>query len=191
MLVYIREAHALDSAAPKSFLEIEDPINWEERQDVCSDCIDDLELPMPAVVDQLDDRVNQAYGAHPDRLYLVGKDGKIAYAGAKGPSGFKPDELERAIQRELAGKPPLAAQAPDAAQTARPGPIRPGVPARRDPAMMFQRFDADHDGKLTKDEVPPFMLQRWARMDVNGDGVVDEAEQAAVIERIRRSGARP
>jgi hypothetical protein len=57
---------------------------------------------MPAVVDKLDDAVNQAYGGWPDRLYLVGKDGKIAYAGGQGPFLFKPDELEAAIEAELA-----------------------------------------------------------------------------------------
>ena len=40
--------------------------------------------------------------ALPDRLYLVGKDGKITYAGGRGPRGFKPDELEDAIREELA-----------------------------------------------------------------------------------------
>jgi len=41
------------------------------------------------------------YGAWPDRLYLVGKDGKIAMAGGRGPFDFKPDKLEKAIQKEL------------------------------------------------------------------------------------------
>ena len=68
---------------------------------MCVRCVDDLGIPIPAIVDRLDDRVNKAYGAHPDRLYLVGKDGKIAYAGPPGPRGFDPDELEEAIRKEL------------------------------------------------------------------------------------------
>lgn len=56
---------------------------------------------MPALIDRVDDKVNQAYQALPDRLYLVGKDGKIAYAGARGPRGFNPDELGDAIVKEL------------------------------------------------------------------------------------------
>ncbi len=55
-----------------------------------------------AVVDGVDDVANQAYAGWPDRLYLVGKAGKIAYAGGRGPFGFKPDELEAAITGELA-----------------------------------------------------------------------------------------
>ncbi len=58
--------------------------------------------PIPAVGDRVDDEVNQAYAAWPDRLYLVGKDGRIVYAGGQGPFGFSPEELERAIAREVA-----------------------------------------------------------------------------------------
>jgi type I thyroxine 5'-deiodinase len=49
----------------------------------------------------LDDTVNKAYSGWPDRLYLVGKDGQVAYKGGPGPSGFKPLELELAIQKAL------------------------------------------------------------------------------------------
>ena len=35
----------------------------------------------------------------------MGKDGKISFAGARGPRGFKPDELEDAIRAELGLKP--------------------------------------------------------------------------------------
>ena len=60
----------------------------------------DLE-PIPTLVDGMDNKVNRAYAAGPDRLYLVGRGGKIAYQSARGPWGFKPDELELAIRKEL------------------------------------------------------------------------------------------
>jgi hypothetical protein len=44
----------------------------------------------------------EAYNALPDRLYLIGKDGRIAFKGGHGPLGFKPAELEAAIETELA-----------------------------------------------------------------------------------------
>lgn len=56
---------------------------------------------IPAVIDRIDDMVNAAYQAHPDRLYLVGIDGKIRYAGGRGPFGFSPSELEVGIIEEL------------------------------------------------------------------------------------------
>jgi hypothetical protein len=56
---------------------------------------------MPMVVDGVDNAVASAYGGWPDRLYLVGRDGRIAFQGGEGPFGFKPDKLELAIEREL------------------------------------------------------------------------------------------
>ena len=53
-------------------------------------------------IDGLDNAVASAYGGWPDRLYLVGRDGRIAYQGDEGPFGFKPEELERAIEAHLA-----------------------------------------------------------------------------------------
>jgi len=81
---------------------MEDPVNLEERLAAAGKCVADLKLPMRAVVDKLDDAVGRAYSGWPDRLYLVGRDGNIAYAGGRGPFEFSPDELERAIQTELA-----------------------------------------------------------------------------------------
>ncbi len=179
-------------------------MNLVERQEVCTACIDDLDIPIPAIVDRLDDRVNKDYAAQPDRLYLVGKDGKIAYAGGRGPGGFKTEELKQAIVQELSGETP--SNPPSQQQVA--GGMRPrggpgfggmrggrGGPAgRRDPARMFKRLDADGDGRLTKQELPAGMQQRWQRMDTDGDGFVDQDEQAVIIQRIQkfsRGGRRP
>jgi len=105
-VVYIREAHALDGRAPlggSGMPIVEEPITMAEREKVAAVCMTRLELePIPALVDGMDNRVNDAYAAAPDRLYLVGRDGKIAYRGGPGPFGFAPDELEAAIQKELA-----------------------------------------------------------------------------------------
>lgn len=100
--MYIREAHAIDSGSPSGFKMIEDPVTLFERAQLASECITDLNLPMPAVVDKLDDKANKDYGGWPDRLYLVGKDGKLAYAGGRGPFEFRPDEWAEAIEKELA-----------------------------------------------------------------------------------------
>ena len=53
-------------------------------------------------VDEMDDAVNEAYAAKPTRLYLVGLDGRVVYAGGLGPYGFKPAELGAAIEAYLA-----------------------------------------------------------------------------------------
>jgi hypothetical protein len=104
LLVYIREAHALDGAMPNLRGPlVEDPLDDAERRAVATQCVHGLGLDgIDAVVDRIDDAVNRAYGAWPDRLVLVGKDGRIAYVGRPGPEGFAPDELGKAIEAELA-----------------------------------------------------------------------------------------
>ena len=105
----MREAHPIDGKMPGTFGLVEDPIDDKERFEVAGTCVEELDLPMPALVDRIDDKVSLAYGGCPDRLYLIGKDGKIAYAGARGPQGFDPEALDRAIRAEkarIAAEPP-------------------------------------------------------------------------------------
>lgn len=105
LVVYIREAHALDGRAPLRggvYPLVEEPASLEERGAVARICMTKMALePMLAVVDGMDNAVAKAYAAAPDRLYLVGKDGNIAYRGGRGPFGFKPDELDAAIAQAL------------------------------------------------------------------------------------------
>ena len=100
-VVYIREAHALDSRMPSGGGAnpiLEDPVTLAERRGVADSCMTKLDLgELPALVDDLDDAVSTAYAAWPDRIYLVDEEGRIAYHGGRGPFGFAPDELERAI----------------------------------------------------------------------------------------------
>ena len=109
LVVYITEAHALDGPSPstsRSTPLVEEPITFEERFAVAGMCVEGLSLQrIPVVVDGIDNKVNSAYQAQPDRLYLVGKDGTIVYAGARGPMGFDPSALGKAIQRELGIEP--------------------------------------------------------------------------------------
>lgn len=104
-VVYIREAHPIDGEMPATgggAPLVEDPLTLAERRHVASQCMETLDLsPIPALVDDVDDSVNENYHAWPDRLYLIGEDGKVADQGAMGPFGFDPDRLERAIRREL------------------------------------------------------------------------------------------
>ena len=100
LLVYCREAHAADSARP-SGKDVEQPVSTEERRQVATKFLNDMKLKIPALLDSIDDKTSKDYASLPDRMYLVSKNGKIVFAGARGPRGFKPDELERAIKQEL------------------------------------------------------------------------------------------
>jgi hypothetical protein len=52
-------------------------------------------------VDEMDANVNKTYAAMPTRLYLIGLDGRVVYAGGLGPFGFKPAALGTAIDEYL------------------------------------------------------------------------------------------
>ena len=93
LVVYIREAHPNDDHPQ--------PIDFEQRASHAKEMCGALELSIPTVIDNLDNKVGNAYAGFPDRLYLIGKDGNIAYKGARGPFGFKPEELEAAIRKEI------------------------------------------------------------------------------------------
>ena len=77
--------------------------SMEERVEVGQACMVKMALEMPAVVDEMDDAVARAYAGMPERLYLVGRDGRIAFKGGMGPMFFRPKEWEQAIERYLAG----------------------------------------------------------------------------------------
>jgi hypothetical protein len=99
-VVYIREAHAADGARPMGDT-VNEPKTFGERLSVASSCRVDLGLKLPMLIDDMKNSTDTAYAAMPDRLFLVDTKGKIAYAGARGPRGFVPAELEAAIKRLL------------------------------------------------------------------------------------------
>lgn len=56
-----------------------------------------------------------------------------------------------------------------------------GQRPRMDPTQMLERMDANKDGKLSKDEVPPQLAERmFERADTNKDGFLDKAELDAM-----------
>jgi hypothetical protein len=99
--VYVREAHPTDGWRMKSNdragVAFAQPTTFEERADVAAKCCAALKMTIPLVVDDVDDRVGRAYSGMPDRLYLIDREGRVAYKGGRGPFGFKPGELDQAV----------------------------------------------------------------------------------------------
>ncbi len=54
------------------------------------------------------------------------------------------------------------------------------------PEEFIRRFDKDMDGKLSKDELPPFLAKGFAQADRNGDGKLDREEVAAWLVVLRK-----
>ncbi len=105
LVVYIREAHPEDgwvvTMNRSEDIKLDDPTTTDQRTDVAESCALRLDIKMPVVVDEIDDAVARAYGALPDRLYLIGRGGNVAFQGDPGPFGFQPTDLETAIESEL------------------------------------------------------------------------------------------
>jgi hypothetical protein len=106
-VVYIREAHPEDGWVVTDNREagivVDDPTSAAEREAVAQSCLLRSAIRIPTLLDTIDDATARAYGAWPDRLYLIARGGRIAFQGGPGPFGFSPDELEAAIVTELAG----------------------------------------------------------------------------------------
>ena len=100
--MYIREIHPSDGwqlpSNERDGVVHRQHQSLDERVEVGQACMLKLSLELPALVDEMDDTVAKAYGAMPERLYVVGSDGRIAYKGGMGPILFDPEEWERAIQ---------------------------------------------------------------------------------------------
>ena len=106
LLVYIREAHP-DSVLytikdGKEVLEkIVQTDSLGQRVETARMCTATLKLSMPTVADREDNKVNAAYAGWPDRMYVVGVDGRIAYRGGPGPAGFRPGEVEQWLKKNV------------------------------------------------------------------------------------------
>jgi Iodothyronine deiodinase len=79
-----------------------DPVSLAERAAAADACAVRLQTRIPTLLDDVDDAVASAYGGWPDRLYLVGRDCRIAFQGGRGPDGFVPADLAHAIETALA-----------------------------------------------------------------------------------------
>jgi hypothetical protein len=123
-MVYLREAHATDGwRKPNS--QLEDPRTQTERDLVAGNCRKELQFDFPALVDTMDDRTAVDWAAWPERIFVVGIDGRVAYAGQQGPWGFWPTEEAK----QLAAKKTAAR-------------IKKGDKAD-DPGLAARNFDGD------------------------------------------------
>jgi hypothetical protein len=98
--IYLREAHAFEMTSEK-FNILHDPKTIEQRRVMANECRSTMQPEFETYVDNLDDGTMRAYAAFPTRLYLVGRDGRIAYQGGLGPKDYDVAELRAAVIKEL------------------------------------------------------------------------------------------
>lgn len=67
-----------------------------------------------------------------------------------------------------------------------------GEPRKPRAERMFEKWDADKDGKVTAEEVKAFAAERFAKRDIDGDGVVsrDDREKFRTARREERRAER-
>jgi len=110
LLVYIREAHPTDGRqAPQNVRDralLPTARTQSEKDEHADVCVRTLGIRFPTLVDRMDNRVEIAYGGWPDRLYLIGVDGRVVYKSTPGPAGFIPSQLDAAIKTILRTSPP-------------------------------------------------------------------------------------
>ena len=104
-LIYIREAHPANGwQVPNNLIEdviYDEPTTDGERTEVASACQTALDIEMPMLVDRIDNDVEEKYVGLPMRQFLIDPDGRIAYAGAKGPFGWDDEAFEEALKAIL------------------------------------------------------------------------------------------
>src|SRR3954449_4689553 len=104
-VVYIGEAHPSDAwQLPSNITDkvvYASPADSDARAALADVCVTRLGIKVPAVVDRFDDSTEKAYSGWPDRLYLIDRDGRVAYKSKPGPFGFKPADLETALRKQL------------------------------------------------------------------------------------------
>ena len=105
LVVYITEAHPSDVWQMQSNIKDQvvfaSPKNEEERAFVAGACVRKLGIKFPSVLDEFGNSTERAYTGWPDRLYIIGTDGRVRYKSAAGPFGFSTKDLETSLKNLL------------------------------------------------------------------------------------------
>jgi len=102
-VVYIQEAHPTDGWQMPSNLKegvlVATARTFTDRDTAANTCVMKLGIHIPAIVDDIDDSTERAYTGCPDRLYVIDRQGRVAYKSKAGPFGFNPDEMAKTLAR--------------------------------------------------------------------------------------------
>lgn len=97
LMVYIREAHPKGGWEIPEVSVIADPMDFTQRALAATQCTREFGFEFPTVVDDMLDSTAVKYAAWPDRLYVVGPEGRVLYAGGQGPRHLYPRKGGRAL----------------------------------------------------------------------------------------------
>ncbi len=101
VMVYVREAHPTDGwrmeSNDRSGAITAQPKTYDERVAVAQKCGRVMSLAFPMLVDTIDDAAGTRYSGMPGRLYVIDREGKVAFKSGRGPYLFKPAEMEHSL----------------------------------------------------------------------------------------------
>jgi len=89
----------------KDEIVFDQPKTDDDRKDAAKILVDKLQYRLPLALDAIDDRAGKAFAAWPERIYVVGADGRVVYKGGMGPFGFHPEEVEGVLAAHLGPAP--------------------------------------------------------------------------------------
>jgi hypothetical protein len=105
LTIYIKEAHTEDEwqmgKNESDGVCYRQPQTLGQRVDIANDFVSRCAYKIPLLVDDMENSAELAYAAWPERLYIVGGDGYIAYKGGVGPFGFKPNQVKAWLESNL------------------------------------------------------------------------------------------
>lgn len=94
--------------------------------------------------------------------------------GGPAASGMSLQDFQKRHEQKL-----LAADTDGDGKVSKAEFIATAKPGKRDPAARFAKLDRNGDGLLDKSEIGAMLVQRFKRLDTNGDGLASAQERAA------------
>jgi hypothetical protein len=102
-VIYIREAHPgqtlTDVGGGKR--KFGKTTTMDQRKEAANACLTSLQLTMPFLIDDMAGTVEKAYTGHPNRIYVVDIDGRVAMKGPRGPRGADITGAGKSLQQVL------------------------------------------------------------------------------------------
>lgn len=92
LIVYICEAHPTDEWRWNNNVEIQQHRTIQERLEAAEMLKKKSKCSAPVVVDTMANKTNSAYGAWPERFFII-QEGKLVYVGGTGPYNYSLPEV--------------------------------------------------------------------------------------------------
>jgi hypothetical protein len=106
-LVYIQEAHPSDGNVNeinvRHKIAIKQHATEQDRLAAAAECVNELRLTLPVVIDAMNNSLTQEYAAWPVRIYVIASNGNVFYKSKPGVGGFKIAEAEEVLRNLLGG----------------------------------------------------------------------------------------